>query len=184
MHQWSAVGKTVKANVDASKKGLYIVAKIIDNQAWEKVKEGVYNGFSIGGQVLKKVNNIIEELSLNEISLVDRPANPLSVFSLVKFDKNGELINKMPVGIGNQIETEVGKMPHEGIIIADKIVAITTQLVYLSESLKNNGKNNKQLSRAINSLKRAAKLELDADKVAIADPFWRKGYFETLRKVL
>ena len=49
MHQASAVGKTKQASID--KKGMYIAAKVVDDNAWKKVKEGVYNGFSIGGRV-------------------------------------------------------------------------------------------------------------------------------------
>ena len=78
MHQPSAVGKTKQANLD--KKGLYIAVKVVDDKAWEKVKEGVYNGFSIGGRVLQQIDNEITDLKLSEISLVDRPANPDAVF--------------------------------------------------------------------------------------------------------
>ncbi|HEY1982461.1 MAG TPA: XkdF-like putative serine protease domain-containing protein [Xanthobacteraceae bacterium] len=46
MHQLSAVGKATEAQFDD--KGLFFGAKIVDPVAWEKVKEGVYNGFSIG----------------------------------------------------------------------------------------------------------------------------------------
>ena len=91
MHQYSAVGKTISANVDRTKKGLYIIGKVIDKIAWEKVKEGVYAGFSIGGRIKKKVGNTIHELSLSEISLVDRPANPSAVFSLVKINEKEAL---------------------------------------------------------------------------------------------
>lgn len=73
MHQAKAVGTTKKAHVD--EKGLYIEAKVVDKGAWELVKEGVYKAFSIGGNVLNKVKNRIEELDLVEISLVDVPAN-------------------------------------------------------------------------------------------------------------
>src|SRR3990167_11221626 len=89
MHQLSAVGKTMKAKVDD--KGLYIEGKVIDKEAWEKVKEGVYAGFSIGGKIVKQVGNRIKDLKLSEISLVDRPANPEAVFLMVKVDKSGEM---------------------------------------------------------------------------------------------
>ena len=82
MHQLSAVGKTIKANIDD--KGLYIEGKVVDDNAWKKVKEGVYAGFSIGGKVLESVKNRIKALKLTEISLVDRPANPEAVFTMVK----------------------------------------------------------------------------------------------------
>jgi hypothetical protein len=68
-------------------KGLYISAKIVDNDAWKKVEEGVYKAFSIGGRVLKRDDaddTIIKEMELTEISLVDRPANPEAMIDLVK----------------------------------------------------------------------------------------------------
>ena len=89
MHSLSAVGKTMEASVD--EKGLFVKAKVVDSDAWTKVKEGVYTGFSIGGRALKRMGNKIKELALKEISLVDRPANPETIFSLVKFDKEGKL---------------------------------------------------------------------------------------------
>src|SRR5947209_15707678 len=49
MHQPSAVGIAKEAAVDD--KGLYLGAKIVDPDAWNKVVEGVYKGFSIGGRV-------------------------------------------------------------------------------------------------------------------------------------
>jgi HK97 family phage prohead protease len=85
MHQLSAVGKAKDATVDD--KGLYLGAKVVDPDAWEKVKEGVYNGFSIGGKVLERAAGdpkTINKLRLDEISLVDRPANPEAVFDCWK----------------------------------------------------------------------------------------------------
>lgn len=93
MHQLSAVGVVLKAEViegDVEVGGetyhspLHIIAKIIDDTAWRKVKEGVYKGFSIGGNVLKavidKIGDFIvrkiTQLTMVEISLADRPSNP------------------------------------------------------------------------------------------------------------
>lgn len=82
MHQQSAVGVTEEAVID--EKGLYIGAKIVDDNAWNKVKAGVYKGFSIGGKMLSKQGETITKLKLTEISLVDRPANPEAVFAFYK----------------------------------------------------------------------------------------------------
>ena len=54
MHQPSAVGVTKKAEID--NKGLYIDVKVVDDAAWEKVKEGVYKGFSIGGKEIGRAH--------------------------------------------------------------------------------------------------------------------------------
>ena len=84
MHTASAVGVAKSAEIDD--KGLYLSAKVVDDVAWNKVKEGVYKGFSIGGKMLQKVNDTIIQLRLSEISLVDRPANPEAVIELWKSD--------------------------------------------------------------------------------------------------
>src|SRR5712692_8032478 len=85
MHQPSAVGVAKEAAVDD--KGLYLGAKIVDGDAWQKVVEGVYKGFSIGGKVTARDpadRRLITALRLTEISVVDRPANPEAVFDCWK----------------------------------------------------------------------------------------------------
>jgi phage head maturation protease len=90
MHQPSAVGVATEAELDA--RGLYLAAKIVDPVAWEKVTSGVYKGFSIGGRVVARdqaQKHVITGVTLSEISLVDRPANPEAVFTMFKLDDSG-----------------------------------------------------------------------------------------------
>jgi phage head maturation protease len=201
MHQWSAVGKAVHASIDTAKKGLHLVAKIVDKEAWEKVKEGVYNGFSIGGRILKRVDNIIEELTLNEISLVDRPANPEAVFTMVKIDETA----KEPMELSNP-----------EVLIAGHVLDLARELRMLIDAFQSEGKSVKELSNALTNLKNLAVktlsegdkkkfdkilYEMDfnemdkltkipqqvAEKVDIknyVDTNWSGGYFEQLRKIL
>jgi HK97 family phage prohead protease len=85
MHQPSAVGIAKEAELDD--KGLYLGAKIVDDDAWAKIVEGVYKGFSIGGRVTSRDladRTVITGVSLTEISVVDRPANPEAVFDCWK----------------------------------------------------------------------------------------------------
>jgi hypothetical protein len=86
MHQLSAAGTTLEAEVGED--GMTrIVAHVVDPVAVAKVKNQVYRGFSIGGRVtLREPGNskAITGLVLNEISLVDRPANPEAVFDCWK----------------------------------------------------------------------------------------------------
>jgi phage head maturation protease len=85
MHQMSAVGIAEEASIDD--KGLYVGARIVDPRAWDKVTSGVYKGFSVGGRVTARDpadRNVITGLTLTEISLVDRPANPEAVFDCWK----------------------------------------------------------------------------------------------------
>lgn len=98
MHQPKAVGTTKQAEVSA--KGLYIGAKVVTEEAWKLVKEGVYKAFSIGGNVLKRVGNSIEQLELVEISLVDVPANKAAVIELwkqAKIEKDASGIMRLTV---------------------------------------------------------------------------------------
>jgi hypothetical protein len=85
MHQPSAVGIAEEAAID--ERGLYLGARIVDAEAWDKVVAGVYKGFSIGGRVTARDpadRKVITGLSLTEISVVDRPANPEAVFDCWK----------------------------------------------------------------------------------------------------
>jgi phage head maturation protease len=92
MHGNSAVGVADEIYLDDEQRALHIAARVVDDAAWEKCKEGVYKGFSIGGKVLKKVLDIVGARSIRrvvdyvllEISLVDRPANPSARFNLIK----------------------------------------------------------------------------------------------------
>ncbi len=86
MHQLSAAGSTLEAEVceDGTTR---IVAHVVDPVAVAKVRNQVYRGFSIGGHVTQREAGnpkTITGLVLNEISLVDRPANPEAIFDCWK----------------------------------------------------------------------------------------------------
>ncbi len=55
MHGPSAVGTIKEHDLDKKKKNLHITVKVVDDAAWEKVIEGVYKGFSIGGNIIDAV---------------------------------------------------------------------------------------------------------------------------------
>jgi outer membrane murein-binding lipoprotein Lpp len=107
MHQPSAVGKMVSFKEDKyfdpeSKKfytGIYVSAYVSKGapHTWEKVMDGTYTGFSIGGKMNKwddaydeKMDTqirIIKDYDLVELSLVDNPANQFaSILSVEKVD--------------------------------------------------------------------------------------------------
>ena len=107
MHQPSAVGKIVSFKEDryfdpSVKKfysGVYVSAYVSKGaqDAWEKVLDGTYKGFSIGGNIknwddafneeLNKSIRIIKEYDLFELSLVDNPANQFAnIISIEKVD--------------------------------------------------------------------------------------------------
>lgn len=107
MHQPSAVGKMVSFKEDKyfdvdSKKfynGVFVSAYISKGaqDAWEKVIDGTYTGFSIGGRMNKwddgydeksdSTIRIIKDYDLVELSLVDSPANQFAnIMSVEKVD--------------------------------------------------------------------------------------------------
>jgi archaellum component FlaC len=107
MHQPSAVGKMINFkeekyfDPETKKfyKGVYVstyISKGAQN-AWEKVLDGTYTGFSIGGRMnkwddayneeLDKTIRVIKQYDLVELSLVDSPANQFaSIVSVEKVD--------------------------------------------------------------------------------------------------
>ena len=119
MHQPSAVGKMVSFKEDRyfdpnSKKfynGVYVSAYVSKGaqDAWEKVLDGTYSGFSIGGNIkswddaynadLDKAIRIIKDYDLYELSLVDSPANQFA--SIISVEK----VNGQNVVTGSSAET-------------------------------------------------------------------------------
>ena len=114
MHQPSAVGKMVSFKEDKyfdpeTKKfysGVYVSAYISKGaqDAWEKVLDNTYTGFSIGGKMNKwddayddkldtKVR-IIKEYDLVELSLVDNPANQFASIMSIEKNEAGETLIK------------------------------------------------------------------------------------------
>jgi hypothetical protein len=92
MHQPIAAGVVVKAEVNDEGQTV-IEAKVVDENEVKKVKAGVYKGFSIGGNQVPggydKLSKTITAMTLTEISLVDRPANPEAVISMWKAEDLG-----------------------------------------------------------------------------------------------
>lgn len=154
MHQPSAVGKTVKASVDREKRGLWLVAKIVDKDAWGKVKEGVYNGFSIGGRVLKRAKNTIKEVTLTEISIVDRPANPEAVFAMIKFDGEGEMID---------MQKDLD-MDTDQIMTASIVLDLARQMRMMIHEFEFRGRSTKELEKALTILKGLARTVLNEEE--------------------
>jgi len=122
MHQPSAVGKIVSFKADRyfdpnSKKfysGVYVSAYVSKGaqDAWEKVLDGTYTGFSIGGNIktwddafneeMDKSIRVIKEYDLFELSLVDSPANQFA--NIVSIEKqNG---HNVIGGLISKVDTE------------------------------------------------------------------------------
>ena len=91
MHGKVAAGVLKGIDFDDTARTIDVCAKVVDDNEWKKVLEGVYTGFSIGGAYgPKSVEKIDGEdytkyvAIPNEISLVDRPCIPTAKFFQVQ----------------------------------------------------------------------------------------------------
>ena len=92
MHQSKAAGTAIEAEVHDDGK-TWFGAHVVDSEAVKKVKASVYKGFSIGGKVTDRDQmnkSIIKGIKLVEVSLVDRPANPEAVITIMKAERTAE----------------------------------------------------------------------------------------------
>jgi len=70
IHQPSAAGKPIDVVWD--EKGAFLRMKVVDDQAWKKVQEGVYRGFSVGVTPKVMRGNQVTACEWWDTSLVDR----------------------------------------------------------------------------------------------------------------
>ena len=117
MHNPIAVGKAIDIQYDDVNRKVMIGAKISESadgqNAWQKVKEGVLTGFSIGGRIFDTVRetvktgeveavvNRIRDYALSEVSLVDNPANPQAQLVMVKSMNGGLQRVEVPERVNN-----------------------------------------------------------------------------------
>jgi len=89
MHGPVAAGKLTDIAFDDDAKRITVAAKIVDDDEWRKVQEGVYTGFSQGGRYVKRWPDADTGLTRytaepHEISLVDLPCVRDATFEVLK----------------------------------------------------------------------------------------------------
>jgi hypothetical protein len=100
MHQPIAAGRAIKVVADHKAKKVYVGIHVSEGaeSTWQKILDGTLSGSSIGGHVVDAVTSKdvtgkkcrrITEYALDELSLVDVPANGKCVITAVT--KRGEL---------------------------------------------------------------------------------------------
>ncbi len=163
MHEPKAVGRAIDIQEDNEGKRIYVTAKISKGaeDTWEKVKDGTLTGFSIGGQTLDKMSQIIKDTDtgeskqitritkykLNELSLVDNPANPDAQFELVKSGSKGRLIQTEILVSednenGNTVQKSTGEedSKNEMAIMNKEVLAkLSTLLTEIGKVIKDEG---------------------------------------------
>lgn len=93
MHGLAVAGKLTELEFDDDAQSIEVCAKIVDDSEWNKVLEGCYTGFSVGGRYGKKWSEKDGDVTLkkfeaipNEVSIVDNPCVKSATFSLIKAD--------------------------------------------------------------------------------------------------
>jgi hypothetical protein len=99
MHGMVAAGKLTDITFDDDAKTIDVCAKVVDDNEWEKVLEGVYTGFSVGGSYGKKWTEDVNGTKIKkfeakpmEVSIVDNPCVPTATFQFNKADGSVEPI--------------------------------------------------------------------------------------------
>jgi hypothetical protein len=98
MHSKVAAGKLVKLFCNDEAKQIEVCAKIVDDNEWNKVLEGVYTGFSHGGGYVRKWKDPDDPTKIrytgrpSELSLVDIPClGKATFFQVQKMDGTTEM---------------------------------------------------------------------------------------------
>lgn len=99
MHGLSVAGKLTDISYDDGDQSIEVCAKVVDDAEWNKVVEGCYTGFSVGGKYGKKWKETVDGETItkftavpNEVSLVDNPCVKSATFQLIKADGAEEQI--------------------------------------------------------------------------------------------
>ncbi|SEH35154.1 hypothetical protein SAMN02799636_01712 [Methylobacterium sp. 275MFSha3.1] len=94
MHGKVAAGKVTQIAFNDDAKQIEICAKVVDDEEWRKVEEGVYTGFSQGGAYAKRWRGedglLRYTADPSEVSLVDLPCLPSATFQVLKADGAAE----------------------------------------------------------------------------------------------
>lgn len=98
MHGLVAAGKATGLEFNDAEKSIVMTFKVVDEDAWKKVEERVYTGFSQGGRKVGEMsrdpvfkNCMRYVANPSEVSLVDNPCLPDAHFAYVKADGSVEM---------------------------------------------------------------------------------------------
>ena len=143
MHQLSAVGKGIGFNFDDQDKEIEMTFKVVDDNAWKKVEERVYTGFSqggrkVGGQVADPVFKGCQRYVANpsEVSLVDNPCLPSARFAVIKTDGTVEM-RKFLKTVSPEPDPRITALEQEvSLLKAANTSPITTKITPAAEPAK------------------------------------------------
>ena len=157
MHSNISAGIFTDMQYNDALKEIEACAKVLDDNEWNKTKEGGYTGFSIGGKYAKRwvdKSGITRYTGVpSEISLVDSPAVGAATFTMIKSDGTKEL---KEFNSGVKMEKEIKKDIGGAMEVLQ--VAQAAETIALGETI--NGENTADIAQAVDSLKAQAQSEL------------------------
>lgn len=165
MHSNVAAGKAIEVTFHDDECAIDIAAKVVDDNEWKKVQEGVYTGFSIGGSYVGKKTREGDLLrytaSPTEVSLVDKPCIPTALFYDVVKSKGYTVIRADGEEEHGEFKLEVEKAAAPSEPESKEVEVLGTP-----EAMEAFGKlmadNNLDLSKATTML--ATQIKVDAPK--------------------
>jgi hypothetical protein len=141
MHGKVAAGKLIAYQPDDAAKAIDIGTKIVDDAEWEKVIEGVYTGFSIGGSYVKRwkdpENPSVTRYTATpaEISIVDNPCVPTATFTMVKADGSEEshAFKAREAAESSAEEPAASEPLRKGLWSVARLASLLTDVQYLAQ---------------------------------------------------
>jgi len=129
MHSKVAAGKLIKLLCNDEARQIEVCAKIVDDNEWNKVLEGVYTGFSHGGGYVRKWKDPSDPTKIrytgrpSELSLVDIPClDKAAFFQVQKMDGTMEMRKFHEV---DDLEKLIGDTPELEQDIEDMIMVVS-----------------------------------------------------------
>jgi hypothetical protein len=117
MHSNVAAGKLIEIAFNDEQRRIEICGKVVDDDEWAKVEQGVYTGFSQGGRYLKRWPDPEQPALMRytaepmEVSLVDHPCLPEATFAVIKADGSTELRKfRTAVSAGDELAAALAKI--------------------------------------------------------------------------
>jgi hypothetical protein len=163
MHQLKVAGKLTDISYDDDDKSIEVCAKVVDDEEWNKVLEGCYTGFSVGGSYGKKWTDKETKLKKytavpNEVSLVDNPCVHGATFSLVKADGAEEevLFKSVEEAASSEADPVIEESEQEPVAKADDKSAMEKQAEQAAKANPNGQISNDDLAARCKELQKAA----------------------------